>query len=194
MMEEPIFELGVIHGRFQILHNDHLKYLLAGKALCRHLVIGITNPDPVLTRVDYTNPERSTMLANPLTYYERYVMLRKVLGRSGFGPEEFSIVPLPINLPDLYKYYVPLNGQFFLTIYDDWGRQKLRFFQSLGLKTKVLWERPLEEKGISGHAIRAAIMDGKPWQHLVPAPVPALLEQWGIKERLLALRQAAIKD
>lgn len=25
------FDVGVIHGRFQVLHNDHLKYLLAGK-------------------------------------------------------------------------------------------------------------------------------------------------------------------
>jgi D-arabinose 5-phosphate isomerase GutQ len=41
-------DVGVIHGRFQILHNDHLKYLLAGKDLCRHLVIGITNPDSPL--------------------------------------------------------------------------------------------------------------------------------------------------
>ena len=52
-------ELGVIHGRFQLLHNDHLKYLLAGKQRCRHLVIGITNPDPTLTRADPADPART---------------------------------------------------------------------------------------------------------------------------------------
>jgi hypothetical protein len=26
----PKIETGVIHGRFQVFHNDHLKYLLAG--------------------------------------------------------------------------------------------------------------------------------------------------------------------
>ena len=41
-------ETGIIHGRFQILHNDHVKYLLAGKQFCRHLVVGITNPDPTV--------------------------------------------------------------------------------------------------------------------------------------------------
>ena len=41
-------KIGVIHGRFQLLHNDHLKYLLAGKKRCEHLVVGITNPDPAL--------------------------------------------------------------------------------------------------------------------------------------------------
>jgi|GEM_PF-3973487 len=35
-------DVAVIHGRFQALHNDHLKYLLAGKACCRHLTVGIT--------------------------------------------------------------------------------------------------------------------------------------------------------
>jgi len=29
-----VFDVGVIHGRFQVLHNDHLKYLLAGKEKC----------------------------------------------------------------------------------------------------------------------------------------------------------------
>ncbi|MHA2009472.1 MAG: nicotinate-nucleotide adenylyltransferase, partial [Promethearchaeota archaeon] len=43
------YDLGVIHGRFQVLHNDHIKYLMAGKKLCKYLVVGITNPDPSLT-------------------------------------------------------------------------------------------------------------------------------------------------
>ncbi|MFW9878404.1 MAG: nicotinate-nucleotide adenylyltransferase, partial [Candidatus Thorarchaeota archaeon] len=33
---EPNYEIGVIHGRFQVLHNDHIKYLMAGKRLCKY--------------------------------------------------------------------------------------------------------------------------------------------------------------
>ena len=34
MQEKKVnYELGVIHGRFQVLHNDHIKYLMAGKRL-----------------------------------------------------------------------------------------------------------------------------------------------------------------
>ena len=117
------WEVGVIHGRFQVLHNDHLKYLLAGKALCRHLVVGITNPDPWGTRPESADPARSDPLANPLTYYERYRMLQAVLQARGITAESFSVVPLPINLPERYRFYVPLNAVFFLSIYDDWGRQ-----------------------------------------------------------------------
>ncbi len=140
------YETGVIHGRFQVLHKDHLKYILAGKSLCRHIVVGITNPDPVLTRSEAADPGRSHPLENPLTYYERYVLLNAALPEAGLERQDFSVVPLPVNLPELYQYYVPLDAVFFLTIYDDWGRQKLRYFESLGLTAHVLWETPPEKK------------------------------------------------
>ena len=105
-MSEKKFQYskGIIHGRFQILHNDHLKFLLAGKELCEHLIIGITNPDPTLTRDHNSNPHRSTPLNNPLTYYERMVMIRETLLENGLTYSEFSIVPFPINIPELIKY------------------------------------------------------------------------------------------
>ena len=91
--------MGVIHGRFQVLHHDHLKYLTAGKARCRHLVVGITNPDPTLTRDDPADPQRSQPAANPLSYFERYVMIQAALLDAGLGSSDFSVVPFPINLP-----------------------------------------------------------------------------------------------
>ena len=89
------YELGFIHGRFQILHNDHLKYLLAGKALCKHLIVGITNPDPSLTRDDQADPNRSTNESNPLTYYERQVLVREALLGAGLDCRELHHRPLP---------------------------------------------------------------------------------------------------
>ncbi len=96
--------VGVIHGRFQIFHNDHLKYVLAGKSRCSHLAVGITNPDPSLTRHDPIDPHRSLPSANPLTYFERYIMVRAALVESGVPEREFSIVPFPINFPEIYEY------------------------------------------------------------------------------------------
>ena len=87
------YETGVIHGRFQILHNDHLKYLLAGKALCRHLVVGITNPEPEMVKAETVDPNRSDPLANPLTYYERYCLIRTSLADAGLDMASFSVVP-----------------------------------------------------------------------------------------------------
>lgn len=177
-------ELGVIHGRFQVLHNDHLKYLLAGKSKCRHLVVGITNPDPTLTKSDSADPNRSNTIANILSYFERYTMVRAVLEQAGVEPSEFSIVPFPINLPELYKYYIPLNAIFFLTIYDEWGRKKLQQFQDLGLKTELLWQRPLSQKGITGSDIRKRMINGESWEDMVPAASRYLMELWNIPDRL----------
>jgi hypothetical protein len=35
--------------------------------------------------------------------------------------DEISIVPFPINFPELYHYYLPMRATFFLTIYNEWG-------------------------------------------------------------------------
>jgi nicotinamide-nucleotide adenylyltransferase len=185
---ERLYETGVIHGRFQVLHNDHLKYLLAGKALCHHLVVGITNPDPFLTKNERADPDRSEPLANPLTYYERHVMLKMVLLETGIDWHDFTIVPLPINLPDRYIYYVPMEAVFFLSIYDNWGRSKLRYFQSLGLRTYVLREAPIEKKGLSAGEIRHRMIIGQPWEHLVPPCIAPLMHKWNLPGRLKLLR------
>ena len=178
------YDLGVIHGRFQVLHNDHIKYLMAGKELCKHIVVGITNPDPSLTRDSDANPYRSTSLANPLTYFERYLMIQAALLEQGLSLHEFSIVPLPINVPELIKYYVPLDAIFFLTIYDEWGQQKKKYFQDLGLKIHVLWEVPLDKKGLSSSDIRETMIKNGKWEHLLPSSVVNLMNEWNIAQRL----------
>lgn len=182
-----LHETGVIHGRFQILHNDHLKYLLAGKSQCRHLVVGITNPCPELTRNEAEDSTRSSMSANPLTYYERSRMVTDVLSEAGVDRADFSVVPLPINMPDQYQYFVPMDATFYLTIYDDWGRKKLEYFQSLGLDTHILWERPLSEKGISATDVRTRIREGREWRSMVPEATAGLMDSLKIGERLAQL-------
>jgi nicotinamide mononucleotide adenylyltransferase len=177
-------DIGVIHGRFQIFHNDHLKYVLAGKSQCSHLVIGITNPDPALTRHDPSDLHRSLPATNPLTYFERYTMVRAALVESGSPEPEFSIVPFPINFPELYQYYVPGDAVFYLTIYDDWGRKKLEQFRLAGLTTEILWERPPALKGLSAGAIRRRIATGLPWEHMVPSAVASLIHEWAVPERI----------
>ena len=175
---------GFIHGRLQVLHNDHLKYLLAGKKQCRHLVVGITNPDPTLTRQDETDSSRSSEAANPLTYYERFVMVRAALVEAGLGMEEFSVVPFPVNFPELYRYYIPMNAVFYLTIYDEWGEKKHAMFQAQGLKTEILWRRPKEKKGITATEVRSRIAAGEGWGHLVPQSVARLIREWNLAGRL----------
>ncbi|MDM8549995.1 nicotinate-nucleotide adenylyltransferase [Desulfobacterales bacterium HSG2] len=186
------YETGVIHGRFQVLHNDHLKYILAGKEFCEHLIVGITNPDPLMTRDEAADPVRSDPLANPLTYYERYVLIRAALEEAGLDPGRFSIVPLPISMPERYQYYVPLDAVFFLTIYDDWGRQKLAYFKSLGLTPRVLWEVTPDKKGISAGDIRNRMISREPWEDMVPGSVAVFMRKWDIPGRLRTMRGSVV--
>lgn len=179
-----MIETGVIHGRFQVVHNDHMKYLLAGKSRCSHLVVGITNPDPHLTKVESADTNRSEARANPLTYFERYTMVRAALEEAGIEPNSLSIVPFPINYPELYRHYVPMDAIFFLTIYDDWGRRKLERFRTLALKTEVLWEKPSSEKGISASEVRELMIQDRDWHSLVPPATRRYMELWHIPDRL----------
>lgn len=179
-----MIDTGVVHGRFQLFHLDHLKYVMAAKARCRYLVVGITNPDPTLTKFDAADPHRSLDDDNPLTFYERYVILREVLLEAGLSFREFSLVPLPINFPELYRYYVPLEATFYLTIYDDWGERKLAMFTSLGLKVDILWRKPTSEKGLTATALRRLMGQDQPWEHLVPPAVARLVKEMGLLERL----------
>jgi nicotinamide-nucleotide adenylyltransferase len=186
-------EIGVIHGRFQVLHNDHVKYLLSGKSLCKHLVIGITNPDPGLTKKEPTDVKRDDPLANPLTYYERYVLINEVLKEVGLTSDAFSIVPFPISMPNLYQHYVPLDAVYFLVIYDNWGKQKFDYFNSMGLNVHILREVPPEEKGISSSTVRDLILKDKPWEHLVPQAVARYIRNWNIKDRLKEISKPTLK-
>jgi nicotinamide-nucleotide adenylyltransferase len=179
-----LYETGVIHGRFQVLHNDHVKYIMAGKELCHNLVIGITNPDMMATGFEKSDPKRNKTLANPLTYYERYIIIKNMMLEKCVDLKQVTIVPFPINYPDRYKQYLPMDGVFFLTIYDDWGRQKLKYFKSLNLKYHVLWDIAYEEKGISSTDIRSAMLNSQKWQDKVPESTKQLLVKWDIVQRL----------
>jgi nicotinamide-nucleotide adenylyltransferase len=177
-------KLGVVVGRFQIFHNDHLKYVLAGKSLCEHLIIGITNPDPTHSKDDSSDPHRHLGSSNPLTYFERYTILKAVLNEHFVSYRNFSIIPFPINFPELYCHYVPSEAVFYLTIYDSWGKKKLELLKSRGLRTQVIWEKPQNEKGVTGSEVRRRIASGEPWDHLVPLSVTELILKWDVRSRL----------
>ncbi|BCS90169.1 nicotinate-nucleotide adenylyltransferase [Pseudodesulfovibrio sediminis] len=175
--------LGFIHGRFQVLHNDHMKYLLAGKKLCEHLIVGITNPDTDLTAHEPVNPDRSSLANNPLTYMERKRMIEAALVETGIPRKDFSVVPFPICKPDMILQAAPEDAVYYLTIYDEWGREKKQRLESLGLTTHVMWERQQKDKGISGTDVRQSILENGPWQTLVPPAVAQIVEELDLQKR-----------
>lgn len=184
LMEASLDKLGVVSGRFQVFHNDHLEYLLAGLSLCENLIVAITNPDPSMTGIDPCDSNRHLIESNPLSYFERYTSIKAVLFEHGVPYNRCSIVPFPINIPELYESYVPLEAIFYLTIYDSWGRRKMELLQKHGFKTHVIWEKSPNEKKISGSDVRCLIASGKHWEHLVPKSVAKLIKEWNLGGRL----------
>ncbi len=178
-------KVGVIHGRFQVLHNDHIKYLLAGKEKCEYLIIGICNPEVDLTKYTSSNPHRSKRSSNPLTFFERMECIKYSLIEAGVKEEEFDIVPFPINFPEKIFNYVPLDAKFYMTIYDEWGEEKLKSLQNdLKLDVEVLWRVTLEEKGISASDIRKCIQEEKDWKQFVPNFVYNYIVEHNIDKRI----------
>lgn len=169
MQPDGISETGVAHGRFQPLHVGHLEYLLASKAKCKVLLVGITNPDPWTTVFESTDANRGAESANPFTYYERYLMIEGALKGAGIPLNEFRIIPFPHGFPERLRYYAPDDARYFLTVYDEWGEVKVSRLRALGLDVEVLWRR--RAKVTSGSEIRRRIRHGLPWAHLVPPGV-----------------------
>lgn len=181
-----IHKVGVIHGRFQGLHKGHLEYLLEGKKRCEKLIIGITN---------YTCNEKSEHISkidthrlnpsdNPFTFYERLEMIRVALLAEGINEEEFRIVPFPIEKQDQIFNFVPRDAVFFITIYDNWGREKLKILKTLGLSVEVMWERSLEQKPISGSLLRKKISHGEEWEYLVPTAVASYIKEHNLCKKI----------
>lgn len=178
------YPIGVVHGRFQPLHNDHLKFILVAFERAELMYVGITNPDTSLTAADSADSNRSQLSANPCTYYERLEMVRLALIDAGISQERFRVVPFPINFPELLPSYCPAQSVFFHTIYDAWGDRKLELMQSAGLQVELLWKRPETEKGINASQIRKAIVANRPWQHMVPESVAQYLAENNIDDRI----------
>ena len=114
-------ETGVIHGRFQVLHLKHMEYLLAAKMRCRTLYVGITHPDiTAYAAVSPLDEHGITKTDNPLTYLERYQMIRDALLDFGVKREEFEIVPFPISSPDILRQYAPSDAVYYMSICSAW--------------------------------------------------------------------------
>jgi cytidyltransferase-like protein len=164
-----------VHGRFQPFHNGHLEYVLRAKGRCRHLVVGITNPDPTWIQAEDSSAHRHEPESNPFTYLERTLMIRDSLLDEGLRPQAFSIVPFPIHDPKLCRYYVPTGAVHFVRVYSGWEQEKIRRLRAEGFTVEILDLG--KEKEISGVEVRRRLSSGLPWEHLLPPGTAAVIRR-----------------
>lgn len=180
-------EMGFIHGRFQLFHNDHLNYALLAKERCKKLIVGITSPENATLIREEIDPHRSESAANPFTYYERYNMVKLALLEAGIKREDFEIVPYPIERPEILYNYVPLTATSFFTIYDKWGYEKLERLSSLGYDTVVLFDD--REKKMCSTDIRQRMANGIDWKDMVPNAVYKYILENNLSDKVIKLLQ-----
>lgn len=185
---------GVVHGRFQVLHLKHMEYILAAKMRCEKLYIGISNPDSMHTKKSANDIRRSERSSNPLTYFERYQMIRGAMKEFGVPESEYDIIPFPINTPEYILNYAPQDATYYMTIYDSWGEEKYKILSDLGLNVNVLWRRDVEEKGVSGSEIRRQIALGGEWASMVPKSVYRYLTENQLDQRIARLEKMRIDE
>lgn len=157
---------GVVCGRFQIFHYEHLQYVLAAAQRCEHLIIGVTSPDNTVSPKEKADLNRGKKESNPCTYYERMKMIENVMNEVGVSSDFFDIVPFPIGKPEILSCYIPQDVCIFLTILDDWGYCKKERLERHGYAVQILWEK--KEKKISSTMIRHCIAAGREWRQYVP--------------------------
>lgn len=178
--------VGCVHGRFQLLHIQHMEYILAAKERCRRLIVGITNYDAHPSLADSSDAHRRARINNPLSYYERTEMIRVALRGAGIEPAAYSFSPFPIEHPEDLQNFVPLNAICFTTIREPWNETKIERLEREGYQVQVLLDR---NKRISSSRVREMIMEGDArWADWVPPEVVRYLKDLKIDERLSSLQ------
>lgn len=179
---------GSVHGRFQPLHNHHLKYILTAKKHLDYLWVGITQYDIHNLLESPQDPHREESFHNPLTFYERVEMLTNALLNNGLELSEFDIIPFPIEKPDCLADFLPTYIPIFTTICDEWNRYKIDILRDKGYKVLVLWEESI--KAIDGVSIRKFICDGnETWKQMVPQSTIDIIEKYHIRDRIIYLKE-----
>lgn len=172
-------------GKFQGFHNAHLKFLLGAFDMGEHVIIGITNPDPLAIRKEAADPARSSPQSNPFTYYERYLMISENLKDKKIDTGRYDIVPFPINVPELWFYYIPKEVIFLITLYDNdpWLEAKKNKLERGGYATDTIWRR--SRKTITGTEVRARMRAGENWESLVPKATARIIKRLELDKKIM---------
>ena len=166
-----------VTGRFQPVHQDHLRLFRSALAEGDRLLVAITNPDPGTRRAEPASGHRHRADANPFTYYERVELLSAALDADGgLSPQcaaHVRIVPFDLASPEHWGHYVPLSAVQYVGVYGSWEKEKVRRLRAGGYRVV---EVPGDERTRrTSTAIRSALRAGQGWESLVPpATVPVL--------------------
>lgn len=174
-------KFGMVHGRFQAFHNEHLSYIESGLEKCNHLIVGITNPEPEEYIHDEASSHRHLLEANPFSFFERAEVISRAINDRGFISSNFSIVPFHLFHDHKWQYYLPNPKQVtqFVRIFSDWEQKKFDRFEKYGFNVMQIDNG--RKKHISGSEVREKIRSNEEWRALVPKATEDMMDLYGIE-------------
>jgi len=165
---------GFYIGRFQPYHNGHQSVLehIAGKV--DEIIIGVGSA------------QLSHQVENPFTAGERVLMITRSLNNLGCP---FYVIPIEdIQRNALWVAHVRSMAPPFDICYSS-NPLVVQLFREAGVtvESPAMYEREL----LAGTGIRHRMLDGKPWENLVPPTVVQVIKEIDGTQRL---RQIARDD
>jgi nicotinamide-nucleotide adenylyltransferase len=120
---------------------------------------------------------RSQLHANPLSFFERQTLIHSVLTDEGISPEQFTIIPFPIERDEILTEYFPIPGRCLTTLHSEWNEVKIKILERVGYSVEVIADPDrFAKRRTSGSNIRAAIRAGDDsWLDYVPSKTAELI-------------------
>ncbi len=158
-------ERALIIGRFQPIHNGHME-MIRRAARKYELIIAIGSP------------LKSHTVDNPFTGGERYEMITRALDRDGI---EAVVIPIP----DIeYNAVWPSHVMALCPPFDVVLSNNPLTIELFSPYKRVIETDMFSRKEYSGKEIRRRMMEGEPWDELVPAAVVEYIKEIDGCERI----------
>ncbi len=169
------YKTALFIGRFQPFHYGHLFAIKYALEYTDFLYIGLGSAN------------RSHERRNPFTAAERILMIKSVLEKENIDQRKWMIIPIPdVKVHYLWTKIVRMLVPKFEIVFSN-DPLTLRLFSE---ENFPVIEVPLTEREkFIATEIRNRILEGQPWEHLVPEPVIKIIKEIDGEERIRKLRK-----
>lgn len=175
--------IGMVHGRFQPFHHEHLEYVLWGIAKSNKCFIAITQPDIHNLSDTKGASHRAKSEGNPFTFEERKRMVELSLVRLGILSNRYEIIKFDLdNMEKSFEDLKVINSgdlpTQFVKVFSDWEEYKKGKFIDLGLDVVEICEAHKEyaSKNVTGTLVRELIFSKRNWKDYVPFGTQMVVE------------------
>lgn len=177
--EEARTSIPIFGGRWQPFHNGHLMILRDLATTHPRTVLAVVNPDPA--HPPDGDFDRFHPAANPLTYWERAMMLHAMIQANGWG-QKVLIVPTwhpRVSMERESRIFPPARQRVWqVPMIDELEERKVEDLRRLGERVFGIEKLDSAALACRSTVVRSRQASGQDWTEMVP---PAIAE--GLRQR-----------